>query len=483
MFFEGSPNMKHSSNRVRRAAVGLLALGPLVGLAGCSGIEDQLLEPQQPGIITPEQIAAAGATGAQALYVGALGALQGWTGGGGNTNSQNLWVYADLMTDEWKVTDTFTQRIDLDRRQIATLDAEVTGRYNTAQQSRGRYRDALNALKANLPAEPEKQAEMYFAMGFEELNVSEMFCNGIPFGETVNGDPVYTTPLTNAEGFQLAVAHLDSAITLASGTSALAVKVKTAAQIAKARAQVNLGQFDAAAATVAGVSTAYQYLMTFSQPTQSNAIWTVNATANSARIAVGDSVTLANGVEVRIRNAIPFGSLNDPRVPIVSGSSYKNIAQTGFDGQTPWVGQRIWTARESPVVLVSGIDARLIEAEAKLQKNDIAGMMTILNALRAGNLSIGPITVGTIAPLATPTTQAAATDLFFREKALWQFGRGTRLGDLRRLIRQYGRTEDNTFPEDGFHKTPFKFGDDVNMPVPDAEKTNPNFKGCLDRKA
>ena len=80
-------------------------------------------------------------------------------------------------------------------------------------------------------------------------------------------------------------------------------------------------------------------------------------------------------------------------------------------------------------------------------------------------------------------TQAAATDLFFREKAFWQFGRGQRLGDLRRLIRQYGRTEDNTFPEDGFHKTPFKFGDDVNMPVPDAEKTNPNFKGCIDRKA
>ena len=32
--------------------------------------------------------------------------------------------------------------------------------------------------------------------------------------------------------------------------------------------------------------------------------------------------------------------------------------------------------------MVSGIDARLIEAEAKLNANDIAGMMTILNALR-----------------------------------------------------------------------------------------------------
>ena len=41
--------------------------------------------------------------------------------------------------------------------------------------------------------------------------------------------------------------------------------------------------------------------------------------------------------------------------------------------------------------------------------------------------------------------QDAATSLFFREKAFWQFRRGARLGDLRRLIRQYGRTEDNVF--------------------------------------
>jgi len=27
------------------------------------------------------------------------------------------------------------------------------------------------------------------------------------------------------------------------------------------------------------------------------------------------------------------------------------------------------------------------------------------------------------------------------------------------------------------------FSTDVNLPVPDAELTNPNFKGCIDRKA
>ena len=71
--------------------------------------------------------------------------------------------------------------------------------------------------------------------------------------------------------------------------------------------------------------------------------------------------------------------------------------------------------------------------------------------------------------------------MLFREKAFWQFARGTRLGDLRRLIRQYGRAEDQVFPEGGFHTPPFAFGDDVNFSVPDSEQQNPNFTACLDR--
>ena len=52
----------------------------------------------------------------------------------------------------------------------------------------------------------------------------------------------------------------------------------------------------------------------------------------------------------------------------------------------------------------------------------------------------------------TPTTKDAAINLFFREKAFWQFGRGYRLGDMRRLIRVYGRTQDNVFPNGAFFK-------------------------------
>ena len=50
----------------------------------------------------------------------------------------------------------------------------------------------------------------------------------------------------------------------------------------------------------------------------------------------------------------------------------------------------------------------------------------------------------------TPTTKDAAATLFFREKGFWTFGRGQRLSDLRRLVRQYGRTQDQAFPAGSF---------------------------------
>jgi hypothetical protein len=59
-----------------------------------------------------------------------------------------------------------------------------------------------------------------------------------------------------------------------------------------------------------------------------------------------------------------------------------------------------------------------------------------------------------------------------------------RLGDMRRLIRQYGRAQDQVFPIGKFHKPGgASYGTDVNLPVTDNEKTNPNFTGCIDRNA
>ena len=51
---------------------------------------------------------------------------------------------------------------------------------------------------------------------------------------------------------------------------------------------------------------------------------------------------------------------------------------------------------------------------------------------------------------------------------------------MRRLIRQYGRTELNTFPQ-GVHYKGGSYFKDMNLPIVTDERNNPNFKGCTDR--
>jgi hypothetical protein len=75
--------------------------------------------------------------------------------------------------------------------------------------------------------------------------------------------------------------------------------------------------------------------------------------------------------------------------------------------------------------------------------------------------------------------------LLFRERAFWTFGRGQRLGDLRRAIRVYNVPAIQIFPgEAGVNpRKNANFGPDLNLPVPQAETNSGQFSACSDRKA
>lgn len=458
--------MMMNSYRVR---VGLVCTAAVV-IGACSSFRDDLLEPQQPGVIGPE--ATQSATAADALRKGAVSRYRTATVGG-----EAVWMLGGLLADEWKTGDTFSQRNETDQRIVQTNNANVASMYVALQRVRGAAYDAINSLKAFVPDTASKQAQMYWVLGGAELALTENFCSGIPFGTLVDGVPNYTNPLTTAQGFALAMQHLDSGLAMTSATDTFTVSVRNAIQISRARTLVNMGgaaNFALAAAAVANVPTSYQYLQTFSLTTTDNAIWSLNN--SQKRWVLGDSFD-TGGI---IANAIPFASSNDPRLPKL-GTTINSNQNKAFDTNTWLVVQNIY-GRSDPVPLATGIDARLIEAEAKLQLQDIAGMMTILNALRTTSQKMGAFSVPVMAALPTPATQTAAIDLYFREKAFWSFSRGQRLSDMRRLIRQYGRTQDTVFPVGQFFKGG-TYGTDVNFPVTTDETPNPNWTGCIDRKA
>jgi starch-binding outer membrane protein, SusD/RagB family len=459
--------MQRTMNRVRwmLASTGL-AIAPL--LSGCD-VKNELLAPQNPGVIDPASVNSPAA--AQALRVAAQGQLKSRTAG-----TESMWMYGGLLTDEWKSSDTFSQRNETDQRSIQTSNANIRDAYNPLQQARGYTQTAIQKSFEFTPENTAEIGRMYFTLGFLEMELAENFCNGIPLTYTVNGIPNYGQPLTNDSVYKQAIVHFDSALALAgTATDTASVTVRRIAQIGKARALVNIGQQAPAPALVssANVPTNFQYLLTFDQTTQDQQLWSLNTSAG--RYTVSDSIDNITGI---IPNAIPFVSAKDPRVP-TSTTTVKP-----FDGVTPLLVQKVYPNRSDAIPLVSGIDARLIEAESKMAAGDFAGMMTILNALRTSQQTLGTVLVVPAMPAltTTPTTKDQAVNVLFREWAFWTFGRGQRLPNLRREIRLYGKTQEQIFPIGNFHKTG-QFGSDVNFPVPDAELTNPNFKGCIDRKA
>ena len=75
---------------------------------------------------------------------------------------------------------------------------------------------------------------------------------------------------------------------------------------------------------------------------------------------------------------------------------------------------------------------------------------------------------------------AARVDMLFRERAFWLFATGHRMGDMRRLLRQYGRSHDNVYPI-GPYKAGVSYGEDVVFILTLSEQSNPNGRTCTDK--
>jgi hypothetical protein len=142
-------------------------------------------------------------------------------------------------------------------------------------------------------------------------------------------------------------------------------------------------------------------------------------------------------------NGLNFVSARDPRLVVD-----RTVEQT-CDGGT-WYYPAKCGSPSTHVPLATGVEARLIVAEAALHGGDAPTWATDLNALRAdaGNIGVTfPDSLQTIKPDSTTGADAdEQVDVMFRERAFWLYGAGTRQADLRWLIRQYGRDQSTVFP-------------------------------------
>lgn len=445
-------------------AAALLALS--LATSACQTANDRLLGVTDPDVINPGDIV--NADGAIALGNGTIATFRSITGGGEST-----WLFGGLLADEWSTSSTFIQNDETDQRLIPEFNSSITGMMRDLYRVRTRADEAIAALNKYSATSKSLIGEMYFARGFAELQMASDFCNGIPIGNGNAIPPENGKPFTTQQVFQLAAASLDSAIAVASGTDAPSVLVNRAARVARGRVALALGEFDKAATFVAGIPSTYTYQHTFSLTTSTNTIW--GQGLSSRRYSVGDSVE-GNKRDILVRNAIPFASARDPRLPVTIPTTG---AINGQDGQTYTRTTTMW-GQLTAVDVANGIDARMIEAESALKAGNVTQWLAIHNALRATPPKLGDIQPAAMPALTDPGSTDARISLHFREKAFWTFSRGQRLGDMRRLIKQYGRTEASVFPQ-GVHYKGGSYGKDVNLPVVQAERNNPNFTGCTDR--
>jgi len=460
----------------RLAAAGLLAL-----FAACNS--DKLLTVTDPDVARPEALQGAGALPAQ--RAGAIGNFGvAFNGGASDVEQVHL---SGLLSDEFINTETFPTRIEIDQRAMTLTNTSLIGTFFDLMRARSFADLAVDnyRLSAKTAGDSAGFPEVLSLSGLSYVLFAENYCGGVPISkQNADGSFTFGTAESTITLLDSAISKFNQALAVPQATI-LTATFKQLAQVGKARALLDQGKYPEAALAVAGVSTTFQYNYLHSETTgrQNNGTWSL--TVSVARFGEADAEAGIGLPYQSDGNLKKTPGLVDPRVAD-SVANRTGQGNKGFDGTTvQWV-QAKYPARSSLVTIADGVEARLIEAEASLNAGDAVSALTTLNALRsnAALLALRGYPANSLPPLTLQATATAQQDQLFKERGYWLYLTSHRLGDLRRLVRQYTRPVNTVFPNGAYFKGGL-YGTDVNVPVPQQEQNNPQYNktACDQSKA
>ena len=431
----------------------VLAVGVIVAASACNFGE--LLDVDDPDVATPGSL-----TGEDALPVllaGAFGDFQLAYSGDNAGVTEGMVNLGGLLADEFEIAESFPTRVPIDRRDIDNVNTTLNTAYSYVHRARAAAELSARRHQEFAP-NSEGHALSLAIAAYSYILLGENFCSGVPVSTLTDaGGTEFGPPLSTEQLFTEAIERFDAAIAAATTAIEEDDADSTAlylATVGKARALLNLDRPADAAAVAALVPSGFVFEIEHSDNTarQENGVFAyVNI---QGRWSVADS----EGGE-----GLPYRSAGDPRISFELDPD----DGVGFDGVTPMFHQLKYPEREVDVVLASGTEARLIQAEAQLAAGNTTGWLNTLNALRTP--AMGALT--------DPGTPAGRVDLMFRERAFWLWLTAHRLGDMRRLVRQYDRTASSVFPT-GPYSQGGNYGDDVSLPIPFEELNNPLAEEC-----
>ncbi|MBA3346647.1 MAG: hypothetical protein H0T44_15330 [Gemmatimonadales bacterium] len=451
--------MRRSHSTRRGSAVTATLL--MVGAAACG-----ILDTQQPNIVDAGELDTP--AGAATKRLGAISTFTLAKDGDFNPvaipgsddtfndNSDGHILLSGTLADEFVNPGFIPSRTEVDLRLAQENTAGLAALFQSLHRARSAAEDAAVSLQ-QFGAEPATDTgipEMLALAGFSYIFLGEDFCSGVPVSRIVNDTIAYGQPLTTAQIFDTAIVRFNLALTHPS--IAPGDPIHSLVSVGLGRALLNQGLFPEAAAAVAAVPVDFVYE-------------TEHATTPAA-LHNGVFEAFSNGnfgvFDQEGVNGLDYVSAADLRVEGDSGLGADNNTESWFPSKYP--------SFESSIPTADYLEAQLIIAESELQTGGFAAMTQRLNDLRAA---------AGLDDLAQPGDLVEATDLLFRERAFWLFATGHRLGDLRRLIRQYGRDAETVFPTGDYYKGGLTYGSAVNLPIPRREGNNPNGGECLDRSA
>lgn len=430
-------------------------LGLTLATSGCD--LDTILAAEDPFSVTPET--ARDTANLTTLYAGSRSQFA-LAYAGFQNNEGGIVMMSGLMSDELYSSDSFSSRWEIDTRDIDYdgMSAASEHAFIYLQRARAEALNAIDVYEMSPRAGGNEHSELYSIAGFSITLLAENFCSGIPLSRITETGVEFGASLTTTQLYERAIELFDQAMAQA-GADALRVNT---ARVGKARALLDLGRFQEAAAVAAEVPDGFgPFVVDYA----GGSFLTPNAVFNMINEERRFSAALQEGT---VNQGLPFGEVAavDPRVDIVLEPL---VGNSGIDMYV----QGKYPSQGAPIPLASSLEARLIEAEAALDMGASDAYLSILNDLRAG---LG------LDALSDPGDATSRVDQFFEERAYFLWLTGHRLSDLRRLIRQYGRDQADIFPTG---TTPYglPYGSDVSMPVPFEEVNNPNYTGCVDTGA
>ena len=424
----------------------VLGVGMIVAASACN-IGD-LLDVDDPDVATPGSL-----TGEDALPVllaGAFGDFQLAYSGDNAGVTEGMINLGGLLADEFEIAESFPTRVPIDRRDIDNVNTTLNTAYSYVHRARAAAELSARRHQEFAPNSSGHALSLAIA-AYSYILLGENFCSGVPVSTLTDaGGTEFGPPLSTEELFTEAIERFDAALAASNGNT----PEEYLALVGKARALLNLNRPADAATVAAGVPTDFVFHIQHSDNTarQENGVF--------AYVNIQGRWTVA---ESEGGEGLPYRSAADPRVTFELDPD----DGVGFDGVTPMFHQLKYPDRDVDVVLASGREARLIEAEAQLRAGNTTAWLGTLNALRTPGLPA----------LTDPGTPAGRIDLMFRERAFWLWLTAHRLGDMRRLVRQYNRTADSVFPS-GAYSQGGTYGNDVSLPIPFEELNNPLAQEC-----